>query len=106
MLKFVPTDKVHKLFPNTEPSNKMQYLDDLKSVPADSELYDVFALTAPEDQGGQFINIGQLILDGTFTTSKWGDEHLFFKHQRQEDDNKIKPDWGKKLSTFKCPFGY
>jgi hypothetical protein len=106
MLKFSPTDKVKNLFSNAEPANKMQYLNDLKSVPKDSPLYDVFALTAPEDQGGNFLKIGQLVLDGTFTTSKWGDQHLFFRHQRQNDDNKVKPEWSKNLPTYKCPLGF
>lgn len=64
MLKFVPTAGVSSLFSNAEPSNKLQYLDDLKSVPANSALYDVIALTAPADQGGKEENIGQLVLDG------------------------------------------
>ena len=84
----------------------MQYLDDLKSVPADSALYDVIALTAPVDQGGKEVTIGQLVLDGQFTTTKWGDEHLFFRHQKQDDDNKLKPEWATGLPTWKCPLGF
>ena len=84
----------------------MQYLDDLKSVPADSALYDVIALAAPVDQGGKEVTIGQLVLDGQFTTTKWGDEHLFFRHQKQDDDNKLKPEWATGLPTWKCPLGF
>ena len=106
MLKFVPRDEVKNLFSNAQPSNMMQYIDDLISVPENSPMYDVVALTAPEEQGGKFVTIGKLVLDGKFTTSKWGDEHLFFRHQRQDEDNKLKPDWGKVLPTLKCPFGF
>ena len=26
-------------------------------------------------------------------TSNWGDEHMFFRHQRMDDDLKYKPEW-------------
>jgi len=58
----------------------MQYLDDLMSIPADSTLWDVYALTAPLAQGGTEKKIGSLKLDGIFTTSKWADENLYFRH--------------------------
>ena len=105
-LKFVPTENVKSLFSNAEPSNMLQYLDDLKSVAANSALYDVVALTAPAAQGGKEITIGKLVLDGKFITSKWGDEHLFFRHQKQDDDNKLKPDWAVGLPTHSCPMGF
>jgi len=46
------------------------------------------------------------------TASKWGDEHLFFRHQKADDDIKHHPDWEKYypkydkslLSGWKCPF--
>jgi len=36
------------------------------------------------------------------TKSKWGDEQLFFRHQKMNDDIKLKPEWEK--YTAKCPF--
>ena len=26
-------------------------------------------------------------------TSFWGDDHMFFRHQRMDDDLKLKPEW-------------
>jgi len=26
-------------------------------------------------------------------TSYWGDEHMFFRHQRMDDDLKLRPEW-------------
>lgn len=26
-------------------------------------------------------------------TSYWGDEHMYFRHQRMDDDLKIRPEW-------------
>jgi len=33
------------------------------------------------------------MLASPLTTSNWGDEHMFFRHQRMDDDLKIKPEW-------------
>ena len=29
----------------------------------------------------------------TLVTSHWGDEHMFFRHQRMDDDLKLRPEW-------------
>jgi len=54
--------------------------------------------------------IGELVLDGTMTKSKWGDENLFFRHQKMDDDTKIYPDWEQYLPKWSmgegCPFGF
>ena len=26
-------------------------------------------------------------------TSYWGDEHMFFRHQKMDDDLKLRPEW-------------
>lgn len=60
--------------------------------------------------GGERKLIGELKLDGEMTTSKWGDENLFFRHQKMDDDVKINPDWDQYLPKYstggKCPMGY
>lgn len=74
----------------------MAYLDQLMTlIPADSTFYDVYALDKPKELGGTETLIGSLQLDGSFTTSDWGDQHLFFKHQLMTEDLKIKPEWTK-----------
>ena len=37
--------------------------------------------------------IGEFILASQTTTSLWGDDHLFFRHQRMDDDLAIHPEW-------------
>lgn len=32
-------------------------------------------------------------LKTTLVTSNWGDEHMYFRHQRMEDDLKLRPEW-------------
>ena len=80
----------------------MAYVGQLETVPANAVLYDVFALDKPTEMGGKSVQIGALQLDGSFTKSKWGDEQLFFRHQKENDDIKLKPEWDKYVP--KCPF--
>lgn len=86
----------------------MAYIEQLKSIPADTSLYDVYALDAPPQLGGKEQKIGSLKLDGQLVSSKWGDEHLFFRHQKLDDDIKLRPAWNDYLPRWsldgKCPF--
>jgi hypothetical protein len=59
----------------------MAYKQQLVSlIPADSYIYDIYALDKPLPLGGIETLIGSLKLNGNFTTSKWGDQKMFFKH--------------------------
>ena len=59
----------------------MAYTQQLMTTPANSTIYDVYALDKPVPLGGTETLIGSLQLDGSMTTSKWGDQNLFYKHQ-------------------------
>ena len=52
-----------------------------------------WARSAPEELGGQESHIADLVLTSELTTSLWGDQHLFFRHQNMEDDLGLRPDW-------------
>ena len=58
-----------------------------------TSLYRMVAHSDPEDIEGT--ELGNMVVadGGGCTTSKFGDEHLHFRHQRIEDDIKIKPEW-------------
>jgi hypothetical protein len=47
----------------------------------------------PAELGGTERMIAKLVAASEFTTSNWGDEHMYFRHQRMDDDLKIRPDW-------------
>ena len=53
----------------------------------------MMAHSGPGDVTGT--ELGNMVVadGGGCTTSKFGDEHLFFRHQRIEDDIHIKPQW-------------
>ena len=86
----------------------MKYVGQLESVPADSKLYDIYALDKSDFVDGVESLIGTLQLDGGLTSSKWGDESLFFRHQKMDDDVKFHPEWVPYLPTYsqngKCPY--
>ena len=58
----------------------MHYVDQLESTPANTPLYDVYALNKPKPLGGTEQMIGTFVLDGTLTRSRWGDEKMFIRH--------------------------
>ena len=68
-------------------------MDDLASIPAGSKIYDIYAWDAPEELGGTETLIGAFVTASEFTTSMWGDDHLYFRHQRIDDDLAINPEW-------------
>jgi len=111
-LRFEPHSDVHTLFPKDLGQNDfMHYVEQLKTVPSGSNLYNIYGMDKPKELGGKEILIGTLVLDGKLTSSKWGDENLFFRHQKMNDDIKFHPEWTPYLPTFssggKCPFmGY
>ena len=109
-LRFEPHSDVHTLFPKELKINDyMGYVNQLASVPANSRLYKIYALDKSELAGGKEQLIGTLVLDGALTTSKWGDQSLFFRHQRMTDDLKYHPEWDPYLEKYSdggkgCPF--
>ena len=103
-LRFHPNKQTDGLISNIKQDN-MSYIGQLESqVPADTILYDLYGLDAPEDAGGVEHLMGTLQLDGKLTASKWGDEQLFFRHQLSSDDMKLKPEWESHYAKF-TPFG-
>ena len=50
-------------------------------------------MSAPEELGGTESLIGAFVTASEITTSLWGDDHLFFRHQRIDDDLAIYPEW-------------
>ena len=103
-LRFAPRPAVKGTFNRINGGKKfagyLEFLDTLKAVPADSTLYDVYALDAP---GGKQINIGTLELEGKLITSNFADDKLFFRHQKMEDDIKLRPELKAVTPVYSCP---
>jgi len=96
---FVPTGKVE--FPDTKKSNK-QLLSELASIPEGTELFEVWTFADPKDKAaGRRTKLGTLTTTSTCHQSLFGDEHLFFRHQRMEEDFAAQPDWIDQMKLLK-----
>ena len=110
MLRFHPTGDI--AFPDTYVE---AFTSQLMTIPSGSVIYQVFATDKPAQLGGSETHIGDIVSTSEFTTSKWGDEHFFIRHQDFAEDLEIHPEWaqftekaGNSNGTrkSKCPFGF
>jgi hypothetical protein len=62
----------------------------MMTLPAGTELYTIYAIASPK---APEVKIGTIVLKSKFTTSKFGDENLFFEHWNMAEDIKIHPEW-------------
>jgi len=58
----------------------MTVFEHLSGIAEGTTLYKVYAKDAPTSLGGQELLIGEIVLRSELKTSKWGDEHMFFRH--------------------------
>ena len=95
MIKFRPTGEL-SMPSDTYEQELSEYF---KTIPEGSVLFEIYAMDAPEADGGQELLIGELITDSILTPSLFGDDHLAFKHQKMEEDFELKPEWEKFLEV-------
>jgi len=86
-----------------EPTGEFSYPHDtydvpfetyLQDIPAGSKLFSVYAMDLPKEMGGTEKYIADFVLKSSgMLTSQWGDEHMFFRHQKMDDDLAIHPEW-------------
>ena len=50
-------------------------------------------MNKPEQLDGTEELIGEIQATTQLVTSKWGDEHMYFRHQRFDEDLKYQPEW-------------
>lgn len=92
-----------RLVPNPKVQELGYGIDELENIPEGTKLYDV---QAQSDPSAEWTAIGSFTTTASFVTSQWGDENLFFLHERFENDLKLRPDWGESMKSgeSKCPF--
>lgn len=89
--QFKPTGKVNF---RVEPSPHLELLQQfVDEIPHGTEIYSFIAHADPKDVDGTEL-AKLVIVDGCYP-SRYGDEKLFFKHQRVEEDMELRPDWKK-----------
>ena len=77
----------------------------MKTIKRGTTLFRVHALDKPAELGGTERQIGVIITDSEMVTSSWADEHLFFRHQKMEDDIKYRPEWEPYVPAWKGLIG-
>jgi hypothetical protein len=90
---FVPNPTLTTSFRTVSTANQLRYALTNK-IPSNTTLYTIYGIQSPTN--GTRILIGEVITTTKPIYSKWGDEFLFFRHQRIEDDMKLRPEWKKK----------
>ena len=50
-------------------------------------------MDAPEELGGTETKIAEIVTASELTTSNWGDEKMYFRHTRMENDLTFHPEW-------------
>jgi hypothetical protein len=75
---------------------QVMWYDQLKTIKKGSIIYSVFGWTAPEELGGKLVRIANLKLLSDFYTSEFGDEFLYFRHQKHWQDRQYFPwEWNR-----------
>lgn len=92
-LVFRPAQYLRKCISDKYPGFPMNEV--IASVLKPGLLYDVFAQDAPLQDNTQIFKIGEIHHTPTFkpTSSKFGDETMFFQHTIMEKDLLYRPDW-------------
>jgi hypothetical protein len=72
-------------------------LDQLTKIPKDKYLFEVWVRDTPEDL--KEYHIADIKATSEIITSRFGDERLFFKHERMEPDLEKYPAWAPEIDT-------
>jgi hypothetical protein len=80
----------------------------LESIPAGTKIYDVYGRATPSSDREP---LGEMIITSKLMYSKFGDENLFFRHQKMEDDLVRRPEWRPAMPSLRnlrerCPLGF
>ena len=94
-LRFEPYDVLRKNYDNS--TDVFEQIADVEEI---SLLYNVYAMDKPEAQGGKEQLIARIVNTTKFTTSKWGDKHMYFRHSRHDDDFRYKKEWKDDTPVF------
>lgn len=76
-----------------------------QSVPVNTALYTVHARATPTASETQ--HIGTMRITSTLMSTSFGDDNLFFRHQRLDEDLELRPEWKKTRRGLRkgCPLG-
>jgi hypothetical protein len=105
-IMLVPNVDLQTQFVNA-PATEQGFEDIMLSIPAETNLYDVLARASPTAPKKV---IGTMKITTKLMYSSFGDDDLFFRHQRMEDDFERHPEWKwgedeRRGLRKRCPLG-
>mmetsp|Transcript_23977 Transcript_23977/g.58038 ORF Transcript_23977/g.58038 Transcript_23977/m.58038 type:complete len:450 (+) Transcript_23977:2-1351(+) len=71
----------------------------LESIKKGTTIYKMMSLSSPK---ATWQYLGDIVTDSECTMSNYGDNKLFFRHQRFEDDLKLRPEWINEMDASEC----
>lgn len=88
-------------FPDVKKDNEA-LLKELSSIPVGSQIFNVYSYASPKDKiAGNKKLLGVLSTIEQCHQSLFGDEHMFFRHQRMEEDFALAPEWIPQMKGLK-----
>ena len=78
-------------FDSKRPSDLNTFMNRFVAIPVGSIIYKLRAFSSPQDTEGTIL--GDVVTTGPFTTSKFGDQKLFFRHNNIDEDVALRPEW-------------
>jgi len=71
----------------------MTVFERMLEIPEGTVLYTVYARDRPSTLGGVETAIGEIVSRSQLKRSMWGDTHMYFRHQKHDDDFRYHPEW-------------
>ena len=90
-LRFEPTGEFN--FPATAAEGYTDFRTDLATIPSGSTLWNIYATNVPTELGGDEQLIAKMVTASAMNPSTFGDNHLYFRHERMDDDLALRPEW-------------
>ena len=78
-------------FPEEQPADGEAFVKLFDDISVGTALYTLKANASPDDEEG--LVLGQFVTTDRCVSSHFGDTRLSFRHQRIEEDKKLRPDW-------------
>ena len=103
-IRLSPNPDLQAAFPSTVEEGYTDFIDIFAKIPAGTKLWTVYGMSAPEELGGTEMEIGSINSTSQFTSSLWGDDKIYFRHQRMAEDLKYHPEWDHYVPKFEGMF--
>lgn len=88
--------------PHQKKNNEL--LKELSAIPAGTTLFEVYTYASPADKlAGKKALLGSLSTTSQCVQSLFGDNQMYFRHQRMEEDFALAPEWIKQMPALKDP---